>query len=74
VRWCSVLLLVNVCSGETGVRLQYAHSRLYSLLQKAELALDLQADTTPLVEDTALDLVYVIGEPKLFYYRYRYFI
>ena len=58
----------TVCrSGETGVRLQYAHSRLFSLLQKTELEVDPTASTLPLVEEAAQDLVHVIG-------RYRHAI
>lgn len=48
-------------SGETGVRLQYSHARLHSLLQRAGAELDREASTRPLVEDSAMELVHVIG-------------
>jgi arginyl-tRNA synthetase len=51
-------------SGETGVRLQYSHARLHSLVERAEVDLDLNTSTRPLQEEVAFQLVYVIGEKK----------
>jgi arginyl-tRNA synthetase len=51
-------------SGETGVRLQYSHARLHSLVERAEVDLDLNTSTLPLQEEAAFQLVHVIGEKK----------
>jgi len=51
--------------GNTGVRLQYAHASLHSLLEACSPllgSLEEQVDTSHLVEPEALELVYLIGQ------------
>jgi len=43
--------------GDSGIAIQYTHARLCSLEKKCEVKLDLECDTSPLVEPAAIQLV-----------------
>eukprot|EP00088_Acartia_fossae_P062377 TRINITY_DN7526_c0_g1_i5.p1 TRINITY_DN7526_c0_g1~~TRINITY_DN7526_c0_g1_i5.p1 ORF type:complete len:234 (-),score=18.21 TRINITY_DN7526_c0_g1_i5:539-1189(-) len=48
--------------GDTGVKLQYLHARLNSLLMNSGVELDTGANTLPLTEPSALQLVFHLGQ------------
>jgi arginyl-tRNA synthetase len=47
--------------GETGPYVQYTHARACSILRKADQAVELDADCSPLTQDEEFDLVRLLG-------------